>query len=178
MDLRYLKLLMLLICSLGILTHSQAQDNSLKIHGLSIGPGIASSSSTTAKSGASLNFDISTIVNKHILSVYFNSGIDLNAGGFDEDFTEFNLTYGRKWLVAKDLYFEGHIGFGLFSYNIDDGAASILFDLPDSTIGFPIRAKLLFYPVKRFGIGINPNFNINSIENAYSANFIFQYNFD
>ena len=178
MDLHFLKALVLVTCLLLIQPSILAQKNKLKMHAISIGPGIASSTSATADSGVGLNFDISTRLNKHIFSFNFSTGLDLNAGGPDEDFHEFNLTYGRKWNLAQNLWLEGHIGIGLFAYDIDDGGLPLFIDSPESTIGFPIRAKLIFYPYKNVGIGLNPNLNMNSIENAYAANFIFQLNFD
>lgn len=178
MKLQILKLLPIIICLFIFEQTLMAQSNKLKMHAISIGPGFASSSSETADGGISLNLDIATILNNHIISFNFNTGLELNSNGPDEDFFELNLTYGQKWFLAKNLYFEGHVGMGLFGYHIDQGQIPLFIDVPETTIGFPIRAKLIFYPLKNFGVGLNPNLNINSIANTYSAFLIFQYNFN
>ncbi len=155
-----------------------AQNKGFNMYAVSIGPGIASSSSATAKTGSSMNFDIAASIDKHIISFYFNAGLDLNKGGPAETFTEFNLTYGRKWSLGQKFVLEGHTGVGYFTYDIDTNNFSLFIDSPKGTIGFPIRAKLLLYPVEKFGIGLNPNLNLNSLETAYSLNLMLQYNFD
>ena len=178
MKLDFLKSLLFITCLMLSQNIVLAQSNKLQMHALSIGPGIATSSSETADSGAGMNFDISTILNKHIFSFNFNSGLELNNDGPDEDFFELNLTYGQKWLLGQNFYFEGHLGIGYFGYNIDTGQIPFFIDVPETTIGFPLRAKLIYYPLEKFGVGLNPNLNINSIANTYSAFLIFQYNFN
>jgi len=177
MKLHCFRFLVSITCFFLIQHSTLAQDKGFKMHAVSIAPGIASSSSATAKTGSSLNFDISASIDKHLISFYFNVGLDLNKGGPAEKFTEFSFTYGRKWSLTQHLVLEGHAGVGLFTYDIDDGLTPIFFDFPDSTVGFPIRAKLLYYPGEKFGIGLNPNLNLNSLENAYSLNLVFQYHF-
>ncbi len=178
MKLLYFRLVVLITCLSFSLNIVMAQDNKLKLHAVSIGVGIASSSSNTADGGLGLNMDFSTIINKHIISFNFNSGVKLNSDGPDEDFYELNLTYGRKWFLVQNLILEGHLGIGYFAYDLDTGNIPFFINLPETTIGFPIRVKLIYYPLKSFGVGINPNVNFNSINNTYSANFIIQYNFN
>lgn len=173
----FFRLLVLITCLILTSNIGMAQNNKLKLHSFSFGAGIASSSSDSAASGLDLNLDFSTIVNKHIISFNFNSGVKLNSDGPDEDFYELNLTFGRKWLLVQNLFFESHLGIGYFVYDIDTGPTFFI-NLPETTIGFPIRAKIIYYPAENLGIGINPNANFNSIENTYSANLIIQYNFN
>ena len=178
MRLFFIKYLTLGIGLVLILNTAIAQEKKLKLHAISLGAGIASSSSDTAESGLGLNLDFSTIVNKHIIAFNFNSGVQLNSDGPDEDFYELNLTYGRKWPLDKNISLEGHIGIGYFAYDIDTGPIPFFFNLPDTTVGFPLRIKLLYNPLDKFSIGINPNVNFNSIATTYTANFIIQYNFN
>lgn len=125
-----------------------------------------------------MNLDFSTIFNKHIISFNFNPGVKLNSDGPDQDFYELNLTFGRKWLLVQNLSLESHLGIVYFAFDIDIGPIPFFINLPETTIGFPLRAKIIYYPTENLGIGINPNANFNSIENTYSANLIIQYNFN
>ena len=87
-------------------------------------------------------------------------------------YSEFDLLYGREFIVSDWFKIEGQLGFGTFSQN-----NSITDDSNRNTIGFPIRAKFLLYPFKKFGLGFNPNLNVNSISNITSYNLIFQFKF-
>ena len=178
MKLHSLKELVLIACLLFSSYSAIAQDSGLQMHAVSFGVGFATSSSSSAEIGPGLTLDISTIRNKHIFSFNFNLGTELNSKGPEEEFFEVNLTYGQKWNFSQNLFLEGHLGFGYFGYRIHTSSNIIIFDLPDSTIGFPLRAKVIYNIGKNFGIGLNTNVNFNSIANAYAANFIIQYNFN
>ncbi len=169
---------MFIACLVLFRVSSTAQDKKLRLHGVSIGAGIASTSSATAETGLGLNFDFSTIVKSHILSLNANVGTNINTDRGEESFFELNLTYGRKWLIGQNLVIEGHLGIGIFTFDevIEDSNFNI--DLPGATTGFPFRLKLLYYPTEKFGIGLNPNINFNEGITAYSLNFILQYNFN
>ena len=156
-------------------TNLLAQDKKLKAHALSLGAGIATADTDNAKSGLGINLDFSTLVNDHIISLYLNSGLNLTDNGPNEDFYEFNLTYGRKWSLDPKLVLEGHVGIGLFVYDVETGPNPFFANIPDNTVGFPLRAKLLYYPSEKFGLGINPNANFNSIANTYTFNVVLQY---
>ena len=154
-----------------------AQDNKLRLHAISGSVGIAGSSSDTAGSGFGFDIDLSTILKENLFSFYFNSGWNLNSGGPDEEFYSLNLTYGRKWTISERWSLETHAGIGWFGYHIETG--SLFFgDLPDNTVGFPLRLKLLHHLSDRFGIGLNPNINFNSVETAYSGHLVIQYHFN
>jgi len=171
-NLKSMVLLGLLLWSLQL----TAQQNKLRWHASSLGIGYASTAEPKIE-GPALSLDISTIyVDKHIYSLNFNVGSESRIFGANEEFYELNLTYGRKVALAPKLFLEGHLGIGLFAY--EDNVDSPVFNFPDATIGFPVRAKLLYSLSEHFSLGINPNANFNSITNAYSGHFVLQYTFN
>lgn len=176
MKLRFSKILIL--CFLFSQAVVIAQDNKLKMHALSIGGGIASTTSESAETGFGLGLDIATIVDNHLISFFLNVGSDIRTAEGRELFLELDLTYGRKWQISPNLVLEGHVGAGLFMYDLDTGPNIFGLNFPDTTIGFPIRVKFMYYPAKRIGIGLNPNVNFNSIITAYDLNLVIQYNFN
>ncbi|WP_339651127.1 hypothetical protein [uncultured Maribacter sp.] len=175
---RPLRLVVLLFFIFITSTTLFAQDKKLKVHALSFGAGIATADTNHTNRGLGINLDFSAIVNDHIISLYLNSGLNLTDIGANEDFYEFNVTYGRIWSFDTKLVLEGHVGVGLFVYNVERGPNPFFVNIPDNTIGFPLRAKLLYYPIGSFALGINPNANFNSIADTYSFNVVFQYNFN
>ncbi len=164
---------------IGFFQTAEAQDKKLRVHALSLGPGIASTTTSGAGTGWGVNFDFSTIANRHIISLYSNTGINIPNEPRDEVFFELNLTYGRKLNIGQYLVLEGHLGIGIFTFDEEnDPDALFNIDVPAATVGFPFRAKLIYYPADKFGVGLNPNLNLNSGLIAYSVNFILQYNFN
>lgn len=170
--------LLLGICLILSNMFVNGQDNKLRVHAISIGAGVASTTSGGAETGLGLDFDFATIVKNHLISININTGSDIRTTEGKELFLELNLTYGRKWEIGQFLKFEAHVGAGLFTYDLDTGPSIFGLDFPDATIGFPFRVKLIYYPIEKFGIGLNPNINFNSITTAYNANIILQYNFN
>ena len=157
----------------------EAQDKKIRVHALSLGPGIASTSTTGSATGWGVNFDFSTIANGHIISLNTNTGINIPAEPRDEAFVEINLTYGRKWNIGQYLVLEGHLGIGIFTFDEEnDPNAQFNIDIPAATVGFPFRVKFLYYPAEKLGVGLNPNLNLNSGLTAYTVNFLLQYNFN
>lgn len=174
----YCRSLLLLTCLMLIRTSLLAQDNRLKLHAVSLGVGIASTASESSETGLGLNFDFSTMVKSHIISFNSNIGTYIETERGEESFFELNLTYGRKWELGKKFAIEGHLGIGIFTFDEEIEDANFNFDFPGVTTGFPFRIKLLYYPIERFGISLNPNINFNEGFTAYTINLILQYNFN
>ncbi|OUR97639.1 hypothetical protein A9Q86_15615 [Flavobacteriales bacterium 33_180_T64] len=145
---------------------------------LSLGVGLIDSSFDNSRGGFNISLDISTKLNKNLISFYLNSGSQLKVfdAGAEEEYTEINATYGREIELNSWIKVEGHIGLGFFNYSVKNRSTDWKTE-KESTIGFPFRVKLIFYTSKHFGIGINPNMNLNSLVNIYSGNIIFQYKF-
>ena len=165
---------LLLLFFLSIQT-AKSQENNLKLHGISAGFGWAATGNTADRSGIGANFDLSTILKKNIFSFNFNSGFDISTDLFNEQFYELNLTYGRKFNILTKLVLEGHVGVGLFAYDIDLPESFGGLDAPELAVGFPIRLKLLYHLSDRFALGANPNLNFNSLNDTLTAHFILQY---
>lgn len=137
-------------------------ENKIKFNYLSFGGGIYKQQHYK-NDGLTTNIDLSIRYNKNLVILYLAGGL----GGNDNQksiliidalnsYSEFDLLYGREFIVSDWFKIEGQLGFGTFSQNI-----SITDDSNRNTIGFPIRAKFLLYPFKKFGIGFNPNLNVN-----------------
>jgi hypothetical protein len=153
----------------------QAQQKNLQLHAISFGVGYASTSKSLVQ-GPGLTLDFATILaDKHIFSFNFDLGTESKSSAKNEEFYELNLTYGRKTELGSNFLLEGHLGVGLFAYS--DAIDSFIFNIPENTIGFPVRIKLLYAFSDHFAVGVHPHANFNSIANAFAAHFLFQYHF-
>ncbi|BFP42053.1 hypothetical protein FGF1_28980 [Flavobacteriaceae bacterium GF1] len=165
---------LLLICS--SLTPLFAQDRELKLKSLSIGAGFMGSSSETSIGGFAVSLDLSMMLDKHVFSLYLSDGSELDLVDAEEKYTELNLTYGRPINLNPWIKLEWHVGLGHFRYSYKSNVTDFVSN-KESTIGVPIRAKLIFYTGRHFGIGINSNVNLNALVNTYSGNICLQYEF-
>jgi hypothetical protein len=156
-----------------------SQENSFKIHSISAGFGYIGFSSNDIDNGDGLNFvaDFTTSYNKNLFSVYFNIGGDADIlKQEDGETSEISITYGREWDLTDRLKFEAHAGLGYFNWGYSNSSTFFLLE-KETTIGFPVRAKLIYYFTNNFGVGINPNANFNSLATTYSVDLIIQYKF-
>lgn len=146
----------------------------IKFSYISFGTGLYSQQHINTN-GIAGNIDVSVQYKKNLIVLYTTFGFGTNKKKsifiFDNfsSFTELDLLYGKEFKIADWFKPEAHIGVGIFSYN------NSILEQNNSSIGFPVRAKLLFYPSKNFALGFNPNYNINSINNIFSYNLIFQF---
>lgn len=154
---------------------SQKTDK-IKVNYLSFGIGVYTQQHFKNK-GITSNIDLSFSYKKNMIILYTALGIvgndKPNIFIFDSfnSFYELDILYGKEFEITDWLKTEGQIGIGTFRQNnsIDEESKT--------TIGFPFRAKLLFYPTKKFAVGFNPNCNINSANIIFSYNLIFQFKF-
>lgn len=156
--------------------YTQAQKSKLEVKSISIGLGIFDLSSNSSSGGLSREFDLSTKFNKHLFSFYLHFGSELNFTDADEGYKARNITYGRELKLNSWTSLEGHIGLGYFSYIVKNDSTDFE-TIQESTLGVPIRGKLIFHTNEHFALGMNPNINLNSLVNTYSMNLILQYNF-
>lgn len=179
-----LSALSLLFLVLFGMSKAVAQQSKLKIHGISLGVGIMADTPKIYESDTNLPFDISLSQGNHLFSLYHNKTEDLsnfyNILPSDDQayYQEFNLTYGKQWTLTDHWVLEGHAGLGYFQHNyygLDEFDSNRL--VKESTIGFPVRAKLVYYFGDHFGLGLNPNLNINSLNTVLSAAFLLQFRF-
>lgn len=161
-----------------------AQQSKLKIHGVSFGVGLMANSPKIYESDTNLPFDVSVIQGNNLFSLYHNKTEDLsnfyNILPTDDQayYQELDLTFGKQWVLTDRWVLEGHAGLGYFQhkyYGLDEFNSNQL--IKESTIGFPLRAKLIYYFRNHFGLGLNPNLNINSLNTVLSAAILFQFKF-
>jgi len=176
MKLRTIKIL-IIIGLFPILCFSQ--ENSFRIHSISAGIGYIDFTSKEINNSGGLNFvaDFTTNYSENLISVYFNIGgeVDLLSTE-DGEATELSITYGREWNLSDRMKFETHAGIGYFKWGYANSSTFYLLK-NETTVGFPIRVKLIYYFVEHFGVGLNPNINLNSLAISYSADFTLQYKF-
>ena len=137
---------------------SQNKDK-IQFNYLSFGTGIYTQQHY--KNGITGNIDLSLKYKKNLMVLFTSFGF----GGNDKksififdnfnSFAELDLLYGKEFEITNWLKVEGQIGVGIFTYN------NSIVEESKNAIGFPFRAKFLLYPSKKFGIGFNPNLNVN-----------------
>ncbi|KAA1243125.1 hypothetical protein [Aquimarina sp. RZ0] len=66
---------------------------------------------------------------------------------------------------------EGNAGLGSYHFKTDEND-----EFDQNTLGVPMNAKLMFYPARRFALGLGSGVNFNSINTTYSLNTVFQFN--
>lgn len=171
---RQIILLMLLLAA----TQANAQEGSLKFHSATFGIGVLETSSESAEGGFNYVADVSTSWREHLFSFYVNSGSGFFVGTWGDDASEAYLgtsvTYGREIKLLNWIKLEGHAGLGLFNHKYT--SEKIHPDINETSIGFPVRAKLIFF-YKFIGLGINQNANFNSLVTIYSTDFVLQITF-
>ena len=155
------------------------QENNLRIHSISAGAGYIGFSSSDTSSDGGLNFvaDLTASHKKNLFSIYFNIGGEVDIlKKEDGEASEISITYGREWGLTDRLKLEAHAGLGYFNWGYANSSTFFLLE-KESTIGFPVRAKLIYRFTDNFGVGVNPNANFNSLAITYSADLIIQYRF-
>lgn len=157
---------------------SQTEDK-LKVNSLSFGFGIYNQQHFTSK-GITGNIDFSISYNRNLLIMYVAGGFGGNdrrgnifALGTDavSSYKEIDLLYGREFKITDWFSIEGQFGIGTFTQDIS------IIEENRSSVCFPIRLKLLLYATKKFALGLNSNYNINTINNINSNDLIFHFKF-
>lgn len=172
-----LKKLFFIIFILG--TTINAQESKLKFHSISGGIGLTGSSSniTDGFGGFVAALDIATTSNSNLFSIFIETGSQSLIIS-EENYRQINLTYGREWSLNDLFSLELHGGFGYFKWDTEVfSLTNMNVKQSENTIGFPIRLKLIFNFSNQFGLGLNPNLNVNSLANTYSINLTGRYKF-
>jgi hypothetical protein len=166
-----LLLVICLICSLNIC----AQENKLKIHSAEIGfGGFYFKKKISEGGGATFVADLTTAFGNNLISTSYLTGAEIGiVGNSNYNFDELRLQYGKEISVKKWIKFEIFAGLGYYIQN------SEIADIKDgNAISFPLKLNTKFYFNKNFGMGLNSNYSINSINNNFSTNLIFHYKFN
>lgn len=155
--------------------NAQESDSQLKLHAANIGfGGFSFKKANYEGGGAAFVADLTASINKNLISASYVNGAEI--GLIDTSsyqFYEFSMLYGREWEATKWLRFEGFAGIGYYNQDVDDVADEGIPD--DKSVSFPLRINSKFYFSKIFGMGLNTNYSINSVNNNFSTNLIFHY---
>lgn len=151
------------------------ESTSIKFHSVSAGfGGFYFKKEISEGGGISYLTDVTLSKGKNLLSVAYLGGDEIGVvGSSNYSFSEISLSYGREFKVNNWFSLEGFAGLGF--YNQTSGVADVA---DDNSISFPFKINSKFYFNKRFGMGINAHYSLNSVNNNFSSNLIFHYKFN
>ncbi|AFL80044.1 hypothetical protein Aeqsu_0532 [Aequorivita sublithincola DSM 14238] len=132
-----------------------------------------------SNSGPYLTGDVSFDYGKSIFSLAGGFGTEGNFIGSSDDIAEVNFLYGRSFPLGEKIFTEVYIGAGYFHYNtygLTDEITRTRGDIDESTIGFPIGAKLQFKLGERYSMGLKLGGNINAVESIATVGLVLQWN--
>jgi hypothetical protein len=167
-------LLVLFVLSANLIL---AQDSTIKPHSISAGLGLIGSSASNTETGFNYVLDFTMSFSENLGSIYLNQGAELSLFNAKQDYLEISALYGREYKLNSTISLEGHAGIGYIRNQFKNNDTDFE-EVTESTIGFPVRMKLLFAVSPALGLGINPNFNFNSFANVSSVNTVLQYRFN
>lgn len=155
-------------------TVAQGQSN-IKLHSAELGiGGFSINNKLYEGGGASFVADITAAIDKNLLSVSYLTGTEIGIiSSSAYSFYEYRIQYGRTLPVTYWLEFEGFAGLGYYDQQSDSNTV-----IDDRVISFPLKVNIKFYYNQHFGLGINTNYSINSINNNFTANLILHYRFN
>lgn len=108
--------------------------------------------------------DIALWMDSYIFSLYLGFGQVDPIPYKQANYSEYNLTVGKEFILNNWFALEGHLGVGYFQteerFSINEPKETF------GTVGFPARIKANFYLGKQFAFGLNPNVNINVGNNS------------
>lgn len=155
--------------------YSQSKlDTKIRFKSISTGLGICSGEINTG--GICAYIDATASIHENLFSLAISSGSEFNLFDASRNYNEIAFLYGRELNLSRIIKLETLVGIAHFKVSYKNGDTDFILQ-SKSAIGFPIKLKLLFNVSKHFAFGLNPNVTFNAIENTYSANHIFQYNF-
>ena len=151
------------------------ESTTIKFYSVSVGfGGFYFKKGISEGGGISYLTDLTLSKGKNLLSVAYLGGDEIGVvGSSNYSFNEVSLSYGREFKVNNWFSLEGFTGLGYYNQKSDFGDIS-----NDNSISFPLKINSKFYFNKNFGMGINTNYSINSVNNNFSSNLIFHYKFN
>lgn len=128
--------------------------------------------------GVAASADVSFDYGKNIFSLAIGGGTEGNFIGSSDDFTEVNFLYGRSFPLSEKIFTDIFVGAGYFHFNTYDVIPETgrKGDIDESTIGFPIGAKVQFMLGPRYSMGLEVGANINSLETIGTIGLVLQWN--
>jgi hypothetical protein len=159
----------------SLAANAQSGSPGIKLHAAALGfGGYYFKKNNNEGGGATFLADATFSLGKNLISPSYLVGSDIGIlGESSHRFSEPALLYGREWKVVEWFRFEGFAGVGYYNQTSD------IPEIPtDKSISFPLRLNTKFYFTKKFGMGLNTNYSINSVNNNFSTNLIFHYRFN
>lgn len=166
----------LLLITFQVSSQEKEDSQKLAYRSFSISPlGIYAGGNTGVYISGDINFDYG----KNIFGLGVGAGTEGNLLGSNDDVYEINLLYGRSFSLNGKIFTDFFVGAGYFHFNtygIIDTKTRKRGEIDDSTIGFPIGAKLQFRLGPRYSMGIKVGANINSLESIGTLGLVLQWN--
>lgn len=167
------------ICLSTLMVQAQESKSKLKFHAANLGFGgfYVDTPGSSDAGGYGFLADVTLAIDKNLISVSYLAGTDDSIiGGATYSFNEPSLLYGREWKPTDWFALEGFAGVGYYLQKAETDEDNSM--EKESTISFPLRLNTKFYFTRKFGMGINSNYSINSANNNLSVNLIFHYRFN
>lgn len=166
-------ILLLIFC----ITTSYAQEKSnsnFKVHATSLGfGGFYLKNKLDENGGASFLIDLTFDYKRNLIQLRNLSGSEIGLFVSSRfNFNEMSILYGRELNLAKWLSIEGYIGLGYYKQE-----SKTSYVISGTALAFPTNLKIIFKVGKHFSIGSNNSYSLNKINNNFSSNLAFGYNF-
>lgn len=152
-------------------SHGQQKNDNIKFHSVDLGLGLFFNNNF---GGLALHSSIACKQQNNLYSITAITGGEfVILGGRSASYQELNLQYGKQLQLAKWFVLEGFVGVGYYNQNstkanISDG----------SSISLPFKINTKFKFNKHFGMGFMNNYSISKLNNNFTANILFHYNFN
>lgn len=130
-------------------------------------------------SGLTVNLDVSFDYDRNIFGMGIGAGANMDIFGYNEEFKELNLLYGRSFSLNEKTFADVFIGGGYFNYRLSGVTDSVSGEkgkIEKSTIGFPIGVKFHYLIGSRFSMGLRMAVNINATQSIGTLGLVLQWN--
>ncbi len=157
--------------------NSYSQDTRFGIRSIEQNNGISTTFSNYYEFGLNLGLGITAEYEHHLFAFRSNIGGEVEfLSSAVNQFNNFNFMYGREFLINNWLVLEGFVGVGYINFSKENLDTNWIRE-NNKALNVPLSLKVLFVNGKVFGMGINPNINLNSFQVLYSTNLTFQFKF-
>ena len=160
---------------------AQEPNSKLKFHAINVGLGFFDVNDKNSKDIGGVDFlaDVTVSIGQNLISASYLTGSEI--GILDSSiysFTEPSLSYGREWKIVNWFRLEGFAGLGCYIQRFEDKTIEGDQNQDKTTLSVPFRINTKFYFTKAFGMGLNTNYSINSVNNNLTLNLLFHYKFN
>ncbi len=165
-------LLLMLFCSISMNSQNIIEKTSkFEFHSVSFSPISVYLSSRNGGLGG--NIDLSINKGKHILKLYIGAGSEISLFSVSDEFAEYNLMYGREFLLEKWLSIDFFVGLGYFNFKYNKGSTTKFYE--ETVVGFPIQSKIRFKTGRIFYLGLQLSNNLNTATSVYNPGLFLQW---